>query len=113
MARVPGKAGVVARVESYEALSRGMPVIAERPALLVLDEAHHARNPRARRYAALADLAWGARVLLLTATPIHNRGRDLRALVALFMGSRAFTMTDDELRSVMVRRTTGVVRWRG
>jgi len=96
---------VVARIDSYEALSRGPPLVSSRPALLVLDEAHHARNPRARRYAAIADLAWGTRVLLLSATPIHNRARDLRALVALFLGSRAFAMTDDELRGVMVQRT--------
>lgn len=102
-----GRTGVDARVESYEGLSRGGTCVAERPALLVLDEAHHARNPRSKRYAVLADLAWGARVLLLTATPIHNRIRDLRALVALFMGSRADTIGEDELRSVIVRRTSG------
>jgi len=101
------RTGVDARIESYEALSRGQTMVVERPALLVLDEAHHARNPRSKRYAALADLAWGARVLLLTATPIHNRGRDLRALVALFMGSRADTLSEDELRHVIVRRTAG------
>jgi superfamily II DNA or RNA helicase len=99
------RCGVVARIDSYEALSRGPPLVSSRPALLVLDEAHHARNPRARRYAAIADLAWGTRVLLLSATTIHNRGRDLRALVALFLGSRAFGMIDDELRGVMVQRT--------
>ena len=98
-----GRTDVVARLESYEALSRGLGS-AQGPALLVLDEAHHARNPRARRYEALADLAWGAKVLLLTATPIHNRGRDLRALIALFMGSRAETMTDEQLLRLIVRR---------
>jgi len=101
-----GRAGVDARVTSYEGLSRGSDV-GVRPALLVLDEAHHARNPRAKRYGALADLAWGAQVLLLTATPIHNRGRDLRALIALFAGSRAHTMNEDELRRLVVRRTAG------
>jgi superfamily II DNA or RNA helicase len=69
------RAGVVAGVESYERFSRGDFAVSERPALLVLDEAHHARNPRARRYAALADLAWGTKVLLLTATDSHNRAR--------------------------------------
>ena len=64
-----GRTGVAAQVESYEALSRKPCCRTEPPALLVLDEAHHARNPRARRYAALADLAWGAKALLLTATP--------------------------------------------
>jgi superfamily II DNA or RNA helicase len=100
-----GRAGVVARVESYEALSRGCTVGAPRPTLVVLDEAHHARNPKARRYAALADLTWGAHVLLLTATPVHNRGTDLRALIALFLGSRANAMPDDEVQRVIVRRT--------
>lgn len=100
-----GRAGVSARVESYEALSRGIR-IDEQPALLILDEAHHARNPKARRYAALADLAWGARVLLLTATPIHNRTRDLRALIALFLGSAVDEMNEEDLLRCVVRRTS-------
>ena len=100
-----GRTGVQARVESYETLSRGTRV-EERPALLILDEAHHARNPKARRYAALADLAWGARVLLLTATPIHNRTRDLRALIALFRGSTVDQMNEEDLLRYVVRRTS-------
>ena len=99
-----GRTGVSAEVESYEALSRGQRPD-RTPAILVLDEAHHARNPKARRYAVLADLAWGAKVLLLTATPVHNRSRDLRALMALFLGSRADRITDDELMQIVVRRT--------
>ena len=103
------RTGVDAVVESYEALSRGTaPRV--RAALLILDEAHHARSPRARRYAVLADLAWGAKVLLLTATPIHNTRGDLRSLVALFLGSRAHAMSDDELRALIVRRTAGSVK---
>lgn len=97
-----GRTGVTARVASYDALSHGRPL--EQPALLVLDEAHHARNPATQRYAALADLAWGANVLLLTATPVHNRRHDLRALIALFLGSRANQMTDDEVLQFVVRR---------
>lgn len=103
-----GRTGVTARVASYESLSCGRGP-AERPALLVLDEAHHARNPATRRYALLADLAWGARVLLLTATPVHNRRRDLRALIALFLGSRADQMTDEEVLQVVVRRDSTAV----
>ena len=98
-----GRTGVGAAVESYEALSRGSR-LEHRPSLLVLDEAHHARNSATRRYATLADLAWGAKVLLLTATPVHNRRRDLRALIALFLGSRADRMTDDEVLQFVVRR---------
>lgn len=99
-----GRADVPAVFASYEALSRGRSGALARPSLIILDEAHHARNPASRRYASLADLAWGARVLLLTATPIHNRARDLRALVALFIGSRANQMDEDELRALIVRR---------
>jgi hypothetical protein len=103
------RTGVDAGVDSYEAFSRGSDTHDLRPALLILDEAHHARNPRAKRYAALADVAWGAKVLLLTATPIHNRADDLRSLVALFMGSRANTASADEIRRLIVRRTSGSI----
>ena len=72
--------------------------------LLVVDEAHHARNPATNRYFALATLARGARVLLLSATPIHNRRADLVALLSLFLGSRARSMTSAELALCVVRR---------
>lgn len=95
---------VVIPFTSYEALSHGTSLPA-RPALVVLDEAHHARNPSSRRYGALADLAWGAGVLALTATPIHNRRRDLRAILALFLGSAAHECTEDEALRFVIRRT--------
>jgi superfamily II DNA or RNA helicase len=72
--------------------------------LIVVDEAHHARNPATNRYFALASLARGARVLLLSATPIHNRRADLVALLSLFLGSRARAMTSAELALCVVRR---------
>jgi Helicase conserved C-terminal domain/SNF2-related domain len=72
--------------------------------LVVVDEAHHARNPATNRYFALASLARGAKVLLLSATPIHNRRADLVALLALFLGSRARSMTSAELALCVVRR---------
>ncbi len=103
------RAGLEAEFVSYETLSRGEQHVAGRPALLVLDEAHHARNPKARRYAVIADLAWGTNVLMLSATPIHNRGRDLRALIALFIGSRAETMSEDEIRRFIVRRSSATL----
>ena len=53
--------------------------------LLVVDEAHRFRNPVTRRYRALARLAIGARVLLVTATPVHNRPADLLHLLRLFL----------------------------
>ena len=78
--------------------------------LVVVDEAHHARNPATNRYFALASLARGAKVLLLSATPIHNRRADLVALLALFLGSRARSMTSAELALCVMRREHAQLR---
>ncbi|HUP60850.1 MAG TPA: DEAD/DEAH box helicase [Thermoanaerobaculia bacterium] len=51
--------------------------------LVVVDEAHAFRNPRTQRYAALARRAAGAKLMLVTATPVCNSLRDLEALVGL------------------------------
>ncbi|MFN2400724.1 MAG: helicase-related protein [Gemmatimonadaceae bacterium] len=111
-----------AQIESYEALSRGKIPRGEFD-LIVLDEAHHARTPHTKRYRQIALLASRARVLLLTATPIHNSRRDLEALAALFLGRRAWKMTDAALAECVVRRerddvktetsmpTTGSTHW--
>lgn len=72
--------------------------------LVIVDEAHHVRNPRTNRYFALEHLVRGAKVLLLSATPIHNRRNDLVALLSLFLGSRATTMTATELAQCVIRR---------
>ncbi len=92
------------RVEwwSLEQLSR-RPVASAAP-LLVVDEAHHLRNPRTRRYSAAAALAIGKRVLLLSATPVHNRAEDRDALLALFLGSTAATLPANVLAQIIVRR---------
>jgi superfamily II DNA or RNA helicase len=101
-----------ARLLTFEALSRAdtdgfhgrRKPVQERHDLVVVDEAHHVRNPGTNRFFALASLARGARVLLLSATPIHNRRADLVALLSLFLGSRAHTMTSAELALCVVRR---------
>ena len=92
-----------AEIITYSALSRGK-APRRAPSLLVLDEAHHARTPGTRRYAAIARLAAGARVLALSATPIHNSRDDLAAVLALFLGARAWGMDDAELARFVVRR---------
>jgi hypothetical protein len=101
-----------AQLRTFEALSRAdtdgfrgrrNPAQA-RHDLIVVDEAHHVRNPGTNRFFALASLTRGARVLLLSATPIHNRRADLVALLSLFLGSRARTMTSAELALCIVRR---------
>lgn len=72
--------------------------------LVIVDEAHHARNRATARYSSLATLARGARVLLLTATPIHNHTGEMLALLSLFLGSRARSLTASELARCIVRR---------
>lgn len=71
---------------------------------VIIDEAHHARSRAARRYGQLKRLTRCARVLLLTATPIHNRLDDMSAILALFLGSRATTLIPSELGRCIVRR---------
>jgi superfamily II DNA or RNA helicase len=59
--------------------------------LYLVDEAHRFRNPETLRYRALARMVVGARVLLVTATPIHNRLADLFHLFRLFLRDDALT----------------------
>ena len=97
------RAGMTAGFVSYERLSRGDPIFVM-PDLLILDEAHHARNPATQRYQRIAQLAKSAPVLMLTATPVHNRRADLVALFSLFLGSRARGLSERELAGCIVRR---------
>ncbi len=74
---------VRANVITHDRLARE-PFFAEAcERLVVVDEAHAFRNPHTQRYAALARRTAGARVLLVTATPICNGLGDLEALVRL------------------------------
>src|SRR5437870_11993125 len=77
-----------ARIITHESMSTRdyRPPLSPAPyRLLVVDEAHRFRNPDTRRYRALATLVVGARVLLVTATPVHNRLADLYHLFRLFL----------------------------
>jgi superfamily II DNA or RNA helicase len=99
----------VADFVSMERLSRAAPIDYS-PAthdLLIIDEAHHARNPATKRYQRLAALARNTPVVLLTATPIHNRVAEMLALLSLFLGSRARALTTSELGRCVVRREHG------
>jgi SNF2 family DNA or RNA helicase len=52
------------------------------PALLVVDEAHYIKNPRARRTMAARDfIGFAERTLFLTGTPMENRVDEFRTLV--------------------------------
>lgn len=87
---------------SLEALGRG--TAAASAPLVIVDEAHHARTPTTRRYARLAQLCVGARVLLLSATPVVNRASDRDSLLALFLGERAASLDAQSLAEVVIRR---------
>ena len=99
-------AGIQASFVSLERLSRGMASPMRDPELVIVDEAHHLRNARTKRYSAVAALCDRARVLLLSATPLQNRRNDLVAQLALFLGDDALSATDAELARYIVRRRT-------
>ena len=66
--------------------------VKERADVIIIDEAHHFRNPgikgeggsRPSRYRRMFDLTEGKTVFLLTATPINNRLADLQHMMELF-----------------------------
>ena len=72
---------VDACIVTHDAIGASTPKPTRR--LIVVDEAHAFRNPRTQRYAALARRTAGARVLLVTATPVCNSLEDLEALLWL------------------------------
>jgi len=93
---------VRATIVTHEALSRGA-TLPDVTGFVIVDEAHRLRSPSTKRYAALADLCRRARVLLVTATPVQNRRNDLASQLALFLGRRAWLMTDEDLTEHVVR----------
>ena len=96
-------AGRTLPVVSIEAISRGwFPQVPSD--LLIIDEAHHLRTPGTRRYEGVAHMAKRARVLLLSATPLHNSRRDLTAVLALFAGTGVNGWSDRALARLIVRR---------
>lgn len=97
------RADVRLRFRSLESFSRGATLSAA-PDLVIVDEAHHLRTRRTRRFRRVSALCAHARVLLLSATPVQNRLEDLRTLLALFLGERAGALREDELARFVVRR---------
>lgn len=97
------RARVAISYHSVEALSRRQPNLPEAE-LVVVDEAHRLRSPKAQCHVRLSALTATARVLLLTATPVHNREHDLTALLALFLGERARRLSASDLAACVVRR---------
>ena len=80
-----------ASITTHESLSVSVVRPSGRPpvAFYVVDEAHRFRNPDTNRYRALARLVVGSRMLLVTATPVHNQVGDLLHLLRLFLRDHA------------------------
>ena len=88
--RAMARTGVVVPLRTHTGIVRAAAEPGASCSLLLVDEAHAFRNPRTRRYDALARLALGRRVVLLTATPFNNSPADVASLVALFAGRDRF-----------------------
>ena len=82
---------VKAPILTHEALSSAGTFAPTTGRLLIVDEAHRFRNPDTNRYRALSRLAVGRRLLLVTATPVHNAVADLLHLFRLFLRDDALT----------------------
>ncbi len=82
---------------SHQSASRGRLPQVDR-GLVVIDEAHHFRNPATWRYRNLAPWLVGRPVLLVTATPVVNRLDDL--LHQLLLGIRDDALAPDGVASL-------------
>lgn len=102
-AEAAGTASVPIVFVSTESLGRREPSPREHD-FVIVDEAHHFRSPTTGRYRRLAGITATARVLLLTATPLHNRSDDLAALLALFLGASATALQSADLARCVIRR---------
>ena len=71
--------------------------------VVLIDEAHHFRNPATQRYAVARKVLAGADAILLSATPVHNTPRELDAQLALFLGADARDL-DNETRAIAIVR---------
>jgi len=100
------RAGVAMRFVSVEALGRHATLLpACDPDFVIVDEAHHLRSPSTKRFAGASAVCRGAKVLLLSATPVQNSLADLRTILSLFLGARARVMDEQDLAGYIVRRT--------
>jgi superfamily II DNA or RNA helicase len=100
--RAMQRAGVGCAMITHESLSRGSLPSLEFDGVIV-DESHRFRSSASRRHATLAAITSRAPLLLISATPLQNRTRDLAAQLALFLGSSAFRWDEPTLARFVVR----------
>lgn len=101
------RAAVDTRFVSMERLGHGGTIPSAD--YLIVDEAHHFRNAQTRRYGQLAEACARSVILLLTATPVQNSLRDLRALLGLILGKQADALDAGALGKLIVRRSASSV----
>ncbi|MEP6687994.1 MAG: helicase-related protein [Gemmatimonadales bacterium] len=101
---VAGRLNVPVVVGTHQAASRGRLPAGAR-GLVVIDESHHFRNPRTRRYAQVAPWLVGRPVLLLSATPVVNRLADLAH--QLLLGVRDDALVADGVVSLKTSVAAG------
>jgi superfamily II DNA or RNA helicase len=89
--RVAALVNLPVAVCSHQQVSRGH-LPQQTRGLVVIDESHHFRNPGTHRYAHLAPWLIGRPALLLTATPVVNRIRDLAHQLLLTVRDDALVM---------------------
>jgi hypothetical protein len=97
------RADVPCDVTTHDALSRGHRPVPGEHDVIIVDESHHFRTPGIRRYEALTSLAARTPLVLLSATPLQNRVRDLAAQLALFLGAAAFELDLEQLGRHIIR----------
>jgi len=102
------RADVSCATTTHESLSRGTLPTGSFDGIVV-DESHRFR-PTSNRHAALARLASHTPLLLLSATPLQNRARELAAQIALFVGEAAYALDSAALTRWIVRATSDVGR---
>lgn len=100
------RAEISCTLVTHEAMSRGRLPHGSYDGIIV-DESHRFRSPGTRRYAALVALSSRTPLLLLSATPLQNRPRDLASQIALFHGTRAFALDTPALAVFIVRGAVG------
>lgn len=81
--------GVSANVLTHDGIVSDCRIPQPKRRMIIVDEAHAFRNPKTQRYDALARRSVGARMLLVTATPLCNSANDLRALIDLIVADDA------------------------
>jgi hypothetical protein len=103
---VATRLGVRVTLCSHEQVSRGR-LPRDTRGLVVIDESHHFRNPRTRRYHNVAPWLIGRAALLVTATPVVNRAADLGHQLLLAVRDDALLLDGiASLRTLLTKECT-------